>query len=597
MKLALSLFVTAVLLSQSPKASSRKKSTTRKAASPTAAAAPKPLASNPGTLTANTPLATLNGKPVTAGSIEQMLHGAPDLALQSARSDPKNFLVWSYTMNDLAAEAEKRQLHEKTPYKDRLAWTRNQVLMMAAIEKQKRAHMPSEQEARAWHQDNVHTMGSARVRIIYVARQEGRDAEAKQKLDQVLARLKSGADFAQVAGEFSDDDMTAPNGGEFGPIEKDSRIHPDIRKQIFRTKPGAYTEPIEQVAGYYIFQTVAIDAAPFETKKDEIMAQISESRTDFWMAEQRRQAEVKILNTKFFDTIRANSIASQAAIAPTPGEEVKPDTLLATLGGANLSAQDFTSLMMAVPPQVRNNALQQSAQFLEQVSLMQRLAAMAESEGIDRQQPYAGRLRYNRNEILTQAVVDDYNNNIMVGPDDPRKAYDADTGRFRFAKVRVLYVAFSLTPPPQTDPNAKKILNEEEARLRAGEILKDIQAGADFVNAVKDYSDDEGTRERGGELPLLFATDPKVPDAIKQPVFGAKPGDVIGPVQLPNGFYLVKVEETGTRPFAEVKDQLFEELRAKHFQSWFDGVRNRHQVEITDPAAFRKVVGEPAPAK
>ncbi|MEZ5351517.1 MAG: peptidylprolyl isomerase [Bryobacteraceae bacterium] len=603
MKAVFSFLALAGLLLAQPSRNSTKKNPRRGSAVSLPLPGAKPAAAKPASATPSAPaltadhvVATLNGKPVTAGAVENMLHGAPPIAMQSARNDPKNFLIWSNTMQELAALAEKNGLQDKTPHKDRLQWTHNQVLMMAAIEKQKRDSAPSEAEAKAWYEDNAANFGSARTRLIYVAELEGKEAEAKAKLDRVLAKLKSGADFAAVARAESDDDMTAPTGGDFPPIDKTSKIHPDIRKTIFHTKPGAYTEPVKQVAGYYIFQTVAIDLKPFEEVKQEIIGQLGEQRTDLWMAEQRRQAEVKLLNDNFFKVLHVKSLAEQGGLGTVPdsGEEIKPDTVLATMGGKNLTAEEFTGLMMAVPPQVRTNAMQQPMRFLQEVTLMRNLTAMAESQGLDKQQPFLGRLRYNRNEILTQAAVDDYNNNIVVGPDAPKQEYDSSLDRFRFAKVRALYVAFSLTPPPQTDPNAKKILNEEEARLRAEELLKDIRAGADFATTVKDYSDDEGTRERGGELPPITATDPKVPDAIKQPVFAAKAGDVIGPVKLSNGFYLVKVEESGIRPFEQVKDQIYEELRAKRFQAWFDGVRGQFQVEITDPAAFQQVVG---PAK
>ncbi|MEZ5403468.1 MAG: peptidylprolyl isomerase [Bryobacteraceae bacterium] len=600
MKAAVALFVLAGLVfAQAPQRRSQKKNPAGRGASvslPLAGGSNAPAADAEAkpekpVVTANQVVGAMDGKPITAGEVEAMLHGAPEIALQSARTDPRNFLIWQKTMEDLAGEAVKKQLDQKTPYKDRVDWTRDQVLMMGAIEKQKKDSAPGEAEAKAWYEDNAMSFGAARVRIIYVAKFEGKDDEAKAKLERVLARLKAGEDFAKVAREESDDDMTAPKGGEFGPIEPTSAIHADFRKIIFKTKPGAYTEPFEQVAGYYIFQMVGLDLKPFEEAKDDIVAKLAEAKAGEWMAEQRRKAEVKIVNPAFFEVLRGKSLGQQPAGADSD-DEIKPETVLATLGGKDLTARDFTGLMMAVPPQIRNNATQQALPFLQQIALMRSLRDMAEAAGVDKQQPYAGRIRYNRNEILTQAAVDDYNNNIVVGPDAPKEFYDANIDRFKFAKVRVLYVSYSLTPPPQTDPNAKKILNEEEARLRAEEILKDIRDGADFAATVKDYSDDERTRERGGELPLLIATAPDVPDAIKQPVFAAKSGDVVGPVKLQNGFYIIKVEESGVRPFAEVKDSIYEELRAKVFQTWFDGMRGKHQVEITDPAAFRQIAGE-----
>jgi hypothetical protein len=295
------------------------------------------------------------------------------------------------------------------------------------------------------------------------------------------------------------------------------------------------------------------------------------------MAEQRRQAGVKVLHDTFFSNIAASNVLSQAGLSVPASneEEIKPETILAMVNGKVFTAAQFTGIMKSVAPPVRANAMKQPVPFLEQYALMQRLGELAETEKLHEIQPFRGRLHYNRGEILTQALVDDYNNNIVIGPDEPRQAYDANPDRFRFAEIRALYIAYSLTPPPRTDPGARKVLNEDEARQRAEALLKEIQSGADFAEVVRNNSDDENTRVRGGQLPQLRVDDAKVPEAIRKPVFAAKQGDIVGPVKLPNGYYLVKVEKSETRAFTEVKDHLYEELRAQRFQKWFDGIRNQ----------------------
>lgn len=93
-------------------------------------------------------------------------------------------------------------------------------------------------------------------------------------------------------------------------------------------------------------------------------------------------------------------------------------------------------------------------------------------------------------------------------------------------------------------------------------------------------------------MPPLAARDPSVPENIKKMVFGAKAGDVLGPVKMPNGFYLFKVVNLSLKPYEEVKDQVYEELRQARFQTWFDGARKGFQIKVDNPEAFKAVAAE-----
>jgi parvulin-like peptidyl-prolyl isomerase len=200
-------------------------------------------------------------------------------------------------------------------------------------------------------------------------------------------------------------------------------------------------------------------------------------------------------------------------------------------------------------------------------------------------------LAYDRDMALMQAAVDEYLNNIVVSVAEQKAAFAADPNKFRFATTRVLYIAYSLTPPPQTDPNAKKILNEQEARLKIEGILKDIREKKDdFPLYVARYSEDELSRNEGGIMRPITFLDPEVPDPIKLPIFAAKEGDIVGPVKLANGYYLFKVDKIETRKYDDVKDQIYEELRQQRFQEWFNQQRASIKVTVEDPDGFRHTV-------
>lgn len=544
-------------------------------------------------LPADQVLAHIGKEAITAGKLRDLLTGAPETALRSAQADPAEFLTWTELMRLLSATAQKDGIDKQSPYSDRLSWTRNQVLMMAQIEHKQRESVPGDAEAKTWYEENALQFGTAKVKLIYVAADEGKEEAAKAKVDGILKQLAAGADFSALARKNSDDQTSAAKGGEFQDVGPESRLPVEVRKAIFQTKPGKWTTPVQQPGGYYIFQVTSIALKPFAEMRDAVMAKIKEERSAKWIDEQRKGVEAKILNEEVFAAIRAASFQAGAATAtPAPSADVKPETVLARVNGRDLTAKEFTGVLQAVPPSIRTNAVLQPKQFLEQFALMERLAGDAVKAGLDQRQPYRGRLTYNSREILMQSAVDQHLNSISILPDEQKKAFDANQERYRYSRTKMLYVSYSLTPPPQTDPNAPKILNEEEARRKIEKIANEARLGEDFVKLVRLHSEHQQSKLQNGDMPPMRGDDPQVPPEVRKLVFAAKKGELVGPLKLANGFYLFRVQEQGTRSYEEVKDAIYDELRQEQFQKWFDGLRAAAGVKVDDPIAFRQVLSE-----
>ena len=82
----------------------------------------QPPVSAPGVkpLSPEKPLAHVSGETVTVGKLTDLLTGAPALALNSAGSDPTEFLTWTYLLKKMSAVAQSKGLGKKSPYIDRL---------------------------------------------------------------------------------------------------------------------------------------------------------------------------------------------------------------------------------------------------------------------------------------------------------------------------------------------------------------------------------------------------------------------------------------------------------------------------------------------
>jgi peptidyl-prolyl cis-trans isomerase SurA len=86
------------------------------------------------------------------------------------------------------------------------------------------------------------------------------------------------------------------------------------------------------------------------------------------------------------------------------------------------------------------------------------------------------------------------------------------------------------------------------ALVRAESILVQLQHGADFETMARRYSDDPGTKDRGGDLGWFRRG--QMVQAFDRVAFALRPGEVSGIVETPFGFHIIKVDRV--QP-AEVK--------------------------------------------
>ena len=91
------------------------------------------------------------------------------------------------------------------------------------------------------------------------------DAEALRKAKMLQDKLNSGADFAQLAMDYSEDPNTAATGGDLGYIPESSlnapQTDPMLKKAVTSLKPGQVSPPIQLRDSLRILKLVAREAA------------------------------------------------------------------------------------------------------------------------------------------------------------------------------------------------------------------------------------------------------------------------------------------------------------------------------------------------
>jgi len=88
------------------------------------------------------------------------------------------------------------------------------------------------------------------------------DAEARRKVQALLARLQDGADFAELAMDYSEDPVTAATGGDLGFVPESAlqQTDPILRRAVTSLRPGQVSPVIASPEGYRILKLVALEA-------------------------------------------------------------------------------------------------------------------------------------------------------------------------------------------------------------------------------------------------------------------------------------------------------------------------------------------------
>jgi peptidyl-prolyl cis-trans isomerase C len=152
---------------------------------------------------------------------------------------------------------------------------------------------------------------------------------AKEKAQKLLAKLKEGADFAQLAKTDSNDPSTAPNGGDLGFFARGDMVKP-FEDAAFALDPNKMSDVVETQFGYHIIKGIEHQKAG-PVSFDEIKAAIVEKLTDDKRGEslntylQSLRAGAKIVYTSPADSPKAQQAFEEAPEPTTPTAKSRTD--------------------------------------------------------------------------------------------------------------------------------------------------------------------------------------------------------------------------------------------------------------------------------
>jgi parvulin-like peptidyl-prolyl isomerase len=243
---------------------------------------------------------------ITEQQFQQFLDLLPDETHGYFAAHPREFLDQLVQLWVMAAEARSQGLDKTPTFKATIDFYSNNMLAGELHKQQVTGNVTASDEAvQAFYEANKTDFTQIRLSHILIlnadspavieAKVQGGlpAAEARKKIEEVQAKMREGASFADLAKEYSQDSGTAPKGGDAGYISK-GQLAPELDKAAFALKEGSYSGIVESPFGFHILHVPEVKVAPLADVSAEIRQRLDTDQFNARVKEKITQAGVKI---------------------------------------------------------------------------------------------------------------------------------------------------------------------------------------------------------------------------------------------------------------------------------------------------------------
>lgn len=294
--------------------------------------------------------------------------------------------------------------------------------------------------------------------------------------------------------------------------------------------------------------------------------------------------------------------AAKAADAAAAGK------VLATVGGEKITEEDVYAPLAMMPPQfrARYETPEGKKKLLERSVQMSLLSQEARKLKINEKPDIARRIKEMSDQLIVQALTrQEVLDKINISDDELKSYYDQNTDKFKKdEKVRVNLIKIDVG-----ESDSPKDLKKKKAL--AAKALARIKKGEDFEKVAKEMSEDERTKNRGGNTGL-FSRGKRASlygEAFEDKAFSLELNKVSDVFEAKGGLYIIKVVDKKPmeqEPFEAVKQRIERTMKTEKqkasMEAYLEGLKSKYPVTMMEEPAkepAEKAVAEPAkePAK
>ena len=235
-------------------------------------------------------LAIVNGKPVPSSRVEML---AAQLAKSGRQVPPE---MQGQLKQEVIAreifmqEAQKRGLDSAENFKAQMELARETLLIGELVNDQRKKSPVTDAEAKAEYDKFVAANGGKEYRTRHIL------VEKEDEAKKVIADIKKGQKFEDVAKKQSKDPGSAPNGGDLDWATAASYV-PEFSNAMIKLAKGQMTqEPVKSQFGWHVIRVDDVREAQLpklDEVKPQIMQQLQQQKLVKFQEELRAKAKVE----------------------------------------------------------------------------------------------------------------------------------------------------------------------------------------------------------------------------------------------------------------------------------------------------------------
>lgn len=247
-------------------------------------------------------VAKVNGQAITEADMEL---ATVELVNDLANLPPvvKRRAVAEYLIDNLlfAEAAEAADLGKTPEFEEQMRYLRRRLLRQQYFEKNLKEKV-DEAEAKKIYNAHVAQM---KPQDEFAARHILVDSQEKAK--ELRAKIKGGADFAEVAKENSTDPGSKDKGGLLGYFTKGQMV-PEFEAAVVKMRKGDLSEPVKTNFGWHIIKLEDRRRKPpptFDSVKDTILNSLAIAEAQKQATALRKEAKVEYIDADIKEQIAA----------------------------------------------------------------------------------------------------------------------------------------------------------------------------------------------------------------------------------------------------------------------------------------------------
>jgi peptidyl-prolyl cis-trans isomerase C len=248
-------------------------------------------------------VARVNGAEIRSSDLalaeEEMGGNLPAMAPEAKR----DYLVaYLSDMMLVAKAAEDKKMADDADFKRRLAYMRNKLLMETMLHAESKSAVNDAAMHKVYDEASKQMAGEKEVRARHIL------VETEDEAKAVLAELKKGTDFGELARLKSKDPGAAAEGGDLGYFTKDQMV-PEFSEAASKLEKGQLSEPVKTQFGWHVIKVEDKrdrPVPPFEQVKDQIETYVVRKAQADTIAKLRQGAKIERLEAKPADPAKKN---------------------------------------------------------------------------------------------------------------------------------------------------------------------------------------------------------------------------------------------------------------------------------------------------